>query len=147
MNGGTWERTTAYVANGNPNLKTYGASVAYEGEELKTTSTKYTTVYAHDTASDNTTITDNETNLNTASAANYLKNTSIYGDAVRETSTAGTGNTSWHIDSSYFLGLNSPFFVRGGHYGDGSGAGAFAFGRTNGSSYWYNGFRAVLVVE
>ena len=45
MSGGTWERTAGYVANGNGNLKSFGRSLSYDGETLKTESTKYTTVY------------------------------------------------------------------------------------------------------
>jgi hypothetical protein len=37
-----------------------------------------------------------------------------YGDAILETSTAGSGSTSWHSDFSRFPNLDSPFFYRGG---------------------------------
>ena len=147
LSGGTWERTAAYVANSHGELKTYGASIAYDGNTLRTTGTKYTTVYPFDSSTDNTGITNNDTNLNTASANNYKKNTLIYGDGIRETSTAGTGSTSWYGDYSYYPGLYHPFSIRGGHLWNGSSAGLFFFYRTTGDSSFYYGFRAVLAVS
>ena len=147
MSGGLWERIAGYVANGNSNLKTYGRSLAYDGEDLKTTSTKYTTVYPHDTNSDNTEIEENSTNLDAASNANYPLNTKIYGDIIRETSTMGTGSYSWNGDYSIFFGLYNPFAYRGGNFSHGSSAGSFAFGRTNGNSDYYSGFRSVLIAS
>ena len=41
-------------------------------------SSKYVTVYPHDTDKDNTSITSNDANLTEANKANYLKNTQIY---------------------------------------------------------------------
>jgi len=143
MSGGTWERTAGYVANGHANLKTYGASVAYNGNALKTVSTKYTTVYLHDSSIDNS----SATNIDTTSSANYSKNTKIYGDAVRETSTAGVGSTSWNTDYSSFWGLDNPFSERGGHCGDTSTAGVTAFTRPRGIPSCGNGFRTVLVAR
>ena len=141
LSGGVWERTAGYVNNGNSNLKTYGSSVVTGGD----TSTKYATVYPHDTSKDNTSIGWSDENLNAASNANYPLNTKIFGDAIRETSTSGTGSNSWNNDYSYFPGLNFPFFARGGHYWSTSSAGLFAFSRTTGSSICYSGFRPVLV--
>ena len=146
LSGGYWERTTGYVANGNGNLKTYGASIAYNGSTLKTMSTKYTTVYPYNSTTDNTGITSNEDNLNIASKNNWIVNTKIYGDAIRETSTAGTGNTSWYNDYSNFPGLGIPFSLRGAPLWDGSGAGLFSFIRVSGYSSYDVGFRAALVV-
>ncbi len=86
-------------------------------------------------------------NIDTASAANWKANTKIYGDGIRETSTAGTGRTSWHTDYSYFPAVNGPFSVRGGNYWDTDGAGLFYFSRDDGSSGYRNGFRSVLVAQ
>ncbi|MFR8145153.1 MAG: hypothetical protein ACLU84_08805 [Clostridia bacterium] len=147
LSGGTWERTAAYVANSHGELKTYGASIAYDGNTLRTASTKYTTAYPFDSSTDNTGITNNETNLNTANANNYKKNTLIYGDGIRETSTTGTGSSLWYNDFSYYSGLHYPFLVRGGSFWDGSNAGLFSFYRGNGNSNFYQGFRAVLTVS
>ena len=146
LSGGAWERTAAYVANGHDNLEKYGASIAYDSNgNLKTTSTKYTTVYPHDTETDKPTLSNTTTNFGAASKANYLLNTKIFGDAIRETSTAGTGSTSWYGDYSSFTGLYCPFSVRGGRWSDTSHAGLFAFYCTGGNSVYSNGFRAVLV--
>ncbi len=149
LSGGAWERTTGYVANENGSLGN-GRSIAYDGSTLRTISTKYTTVYLHNSETDKPGITDvanDSTNLNKASTNNWLANTLIYGDAIRETSTAGTGSTSWYSDGSNFPGLNGPFSVRGGNYDDGTSAGLFYFARNDGDSNYYNGFRAVVVVS
>ena len=143
MSGGTWERTAGLVNNENRNLTTYGSQVIPDLNNGK--STRYITVYPHDSSKDSTSITNTDANLNTASQANYVKNTKIYGDGIRETSTAGTGKSSWYSDYSYFACLAYPFFFRGGYYGHTSGAGLFYFNRINGNSYYNNGFRSVLV--
>ena len=143
MSGGTWERTAGLVNNGNSNLTTYGSQVIADLNNGK--STRYITVYPHDSSKDSTSITNTDANLNTASQANYVKNTKIYGDGIRETSTAGTGKSSWYSDYSLFAGLYNPFFVRGGYYSDTSGAGLFFFLRSRGHSNYGNGFRSVLV--
>ena len=136
-----------YIANSRGELKTYGVSIAYDGSTLKTSSTKYTTVYPFDSSTDNTGIEKNDANLNTASANNYKKNTLIYGDGIYETSTAGTGSSSWYSDYSYYPGLYYPFSFRSGGLWNGSGAGLFYFGRDDGDSTYNDGFRAVLVVS
>ena len=143
MSGGSWERTSSLVNNGNSNLTTHGSQVIADLKNGK--STKYITVYPYDSSKDNTSISNTGANLNTASQANYAKNTKIYGDGIRETSTAGTGKSSWYSDYSYFAGLYSPFFDRGGSYGYTSGAGLFFFSRYSGFSNYNNGFRSVLV--
>ena len=145
LSGGEWERTASYVANNHKYLLTYGSSIAYKDGTLKTTSTKYTMVYPYDSSVDNSTKTDNEENLNAASNANYAKNTKIYGDAIRETSTAGTDTSSWQDDYSYFAGLYNPFVGRGGNLGVGSHAGRFYFVRGSGNSTFGDGFRPVVV--
>ena len=145
ISGGTWERTASYVANNHENLLQYGKSVAYNGDTLKTESTKYTMVYPHDSTLDNPGIANTEENLNKANVANYKKNTKIYGDAIREISTAGTGTEAWNESSSYFAGLFYPFVKRGGDLWASSGAGSFCFQRGNGDSDYYAGFRPVVI--
>ncbi|MFR8145173.1 MAG: hypothetical protein ACLU84_08910 [Clostridia bacterium] len=147
LSGGMWERTATYVANGDGNLKTYGSSIAYDDSTLKTANTKYTTVYSFDSSTDNTGITNNDTNLNTASVNNYRRNTLIYGDGIRETSTVGTGNSSWYTDCSYYPSLYNPFWIRGGYSWTGLGNGLFCFHRATGYSHYVFGFRAVLVIS
>ena len=140
MSGGTWERTAGLVNNENENLATYGQSLLNALNNGK--SSKYVTVYPH-----NASVDKNGANIDTASTANWKANTKIYGDGIRETSTAGTGKTSWYTDYSYFPAVGSPFSGRGGILWDGEGAGLFYFTRHSGNSGSYNGFRSVLVAQ
>ena len=141
LSGGAWERTAGYINNGNEGLSMYATSLVVGGD----TSTKYATVYPHDTSKDNTGMGRDETNLNTASSANYLLNTKIFGDAIRETSVNIIGNNSWDKDYSDFPALYRPLFMRGGRYMNSSSAGMFAFSRPEMSNCFYYGFRPVLV--
>ena len=144
MSGGTWERSASLVNNGNSRLNEFGSSLMYSLKDGK--SSEYVTVYETDTSVDNTGVSWTDGNLLKTNEATYNKNTK-YGDAIKETSTAGTGNTSWNGDYSYFAGLFYPFFGRGGYYWDRSGAGLFYFYRSGGYSYYYGGFRSVLVAQ
>ena len=139
MSGGTWERSAAIVNNGNDsgNLNTYGKAIMNALNNGK--SSEYVTVYP--------TGESKGQSLDDASKSNYAANTKIYGDAIRETSTAGLGQTSWYSDYSYFVGAYGPFFARGGYYWHTSGAGLFYFIRDNGTSNYGNGFRSVLVAQ
>ena len=140
MSGGTWERTAGLVNNGNENLATYGQSLLNALNNGK--SSKYVTAYPFDSSVDK-----NGANIDTASTANWKANTKIYGDGIRETSTAGTGKTSWYTDYSYFPAVYYPFSTRGGNLWVGEGAGLFYFNRNNGNSNYNNGFRSVLVAQ
>ena len=140
MSGGTWERTAGLVNNGNENLATYGQSLLNALNNGK--SSKYVTAYPFDSSVDK-----NGANIDTASTANWKANTKIYGDGIRETSTAGTGKTSWYTDYSYFPAVDTPFSRRGGYLWDGEGAGLFSFYRSHGDSNCSNGFRSVLVAQ
>ena len=144
MSGGTWERSASLVNNCNSRLNEFGSSLMYSLKDGK--SSEYVTVYETDTSVDNTGVSWTDGNLLKTNEANYKKNTK-YGDAIKETSTAGTGNTSWNGDYSYFARLYDPFFIRGGHFWDRSGAGLFYFHRTAGYSNYYGGFRSVLVAQ
>ena len=139
MSGGIWERLAAIVNNGNDggNLNTYGKAIMNALNNGK--SSEYVTVYP--------TGESKGQSIDDASKFNYAANTKIYGDAIRETSTAGLGQTSWYSDSSYFVGADFPFFIRGGAYWSTSDAGLFCFHRSAGSSYYANGFRSVLVAQ
>ena len=140
MSGGTWERTAGLVNNGNENLATYGQSLLNALNNGK--SSKYVTVYPH-----NASVDKNGANIDTASQSNWEANKKIYGDGIRETSTAGTGKNSWHTDYSFFPAVNNPFSERGGGLWRGEGAGLFCFARDNGLSGYGNGFRSVLVAQ
>ena len=122
MSGGTWERSAAIVNNGNGMLTTFGKSLM--NSLINGKSSQYVTVYPYDSSVDKT-----GANLDTASAANYAKNTKIYGDGIRETSTAGTGKTSWYTDYSYVPAVDVPFSLRGGTFWYGEAAGLFYFSR------------------
>ena len=139
MSGGTWERSAAIINNGNDsgNLNTYGKAIMNALNNGK--SSEYVTVYP--------TGESKGQSLDDASKSNYVANTKIYGDAIRETSTAGLGQTSWYSDDSYFVGADNPFFGRGGAFWDRSGAGLFYFFRYHGVSSYYGGFRSVLVAQ
>jgi len=141
MSGGSSETSNGYIANGNENLQKSGQDVVYNGAELKTISTKYTTVYPHDINVDNS----NTTSDTTAGEANYNINTKIYGDAIRETSKAGIGNNSWYGDESAFSGYYKPFLSRGGAWWKNTGAGLTTFIYINGLAAYYSGFRVTLV--
>ena len=137
MSGGTWERSAAIVNNGDGNLNTYGKAIMNALNNGK--SSEYVTVYPKGETSGQS--------LDDASKSNYAANTKIYGDAIRETSTAGVGQTSWYSDYSYFVGALSPFFICGGDYWYTSVAGLFCFARHDGSSDYGYGFRSVLVAQ
>ena len=123
MSGGAWEYVASYVSNGNSNLGKYGASLVNSSGHLKQ-------VYSKGSSD--------------SYEPNYQSNKGRYGDAVYETSTAGSGTTSWYDDYSIFPSTITPFFHRGGIYSNGSRAGAFSFYNVTGNSYSYNGFRPVL---
>ena len=141
LSGGLWERTASILNNGNEEAAVNGSLVLKSLNNGK--SSKYVTVYPHDPTKDNTSISNTE--IENAIIANYNKNIKIYGDAIRETSTYGIGQTGWYIDYSYFIGLNQPFLVRGSYYYGSSGAGLFSMGRTNDNNTYCDGFRSVLV--
>ena len=129
MSGGNWERTAGYISNGHVNLTTYGASLLTE-----IGSTKYKTMYAY--------------NSGDTDVLNYSQspNTTRVGEAIWETSTGGTGASSWLSDGSSFVCSSAPFFIRGGIYNYGSGAGVFYFSNSSGSANGNYGFRTVLAV-
>ena len=124
MSGGAWEYVAAYVNNGNGNLTNYGSSLVNGDPKTKNVYTKART--------------DSYEN-------NYQQNKGVYGDAVYETSTSGSGTTSWYSDYSIFPYSSNPFFLRGGYYNNGSGAGVFCFIYNDGGGNGDYSFRPVLV--
>ena len=125
MSGGAWEYVAGYVNNGNGNLTSYGSSLVNGDAKTKNVYTKAST--------------DSYEN-------NYQQNKGVYGDAVYETSTSGSGATSWYGDYSSFPCSSVPFFVRGGGYNNGSNAGVFFFYYSNGGGS-VDSFRPVLVTN
>ena len=135
--GGACEYVASYIAN---NQKSYGYQFASNAgtsssKNDKTESTKYATVYKYNTTSDSYQ-NNYDLNLN-----------KVFGDGTTETSTSGTGSSSWHSAGSYFVSTLRPFFIRGGSYNDYDGfAGSFSFNSYSGDSV-NHGFRAVCVVK
>ena len=134
--GGAWEYVASYIAN---NQNSYGYQFASNAgtsssKNDKTKSTKYATVYKYNTTSDSYQ-NNYDLNLN-----------KVFGDGTTETSTAGTGSSSWHSAYSDFVGTSGPFFKRGGS-SNSSGAGSFYFGYYVGNSGGISGFRPVCVVK
>ena len=126
MSGGAWEYVAAYVNNGNGNLTNYGSSLVNGDPKTKNVYTKAST--------------DSYEN-------NYQQNKGVYGDAVYETSTSGSGTTSWYGDYSNFPFTSYPFFYRGGSCNSGSSAGVFYFYYGNGNGHSSRSFRPVLVAN
>ncbi len=125
MSGGAWEYVAAYVNNGNSNLTNYGSSLVNGDAKTKN-------VYSKGSS-------DSRDN-------NYSANSGKYGDAVYETSANGnSSSSSWYGDYSNFPDTSSPFFVRGGGYDNGTGAGVFYFDDSSGNSNSDYSFRPVLV--
>ena len=134
--GGTNEYTVGYVADSSKNYGNSFASID-STENNKTESTQYATVYAKTTSNNY--------------IENYAINTNkVFGDGIIETSTAGSGTTSWHLANSYFVGLSSsgsyPFLLRGGGYTY-SCAGSFCFYYYDGNSGSNSGFRVCFAVK
>ena len=134
MSGGTWERSAAYVNNsqGVNDRNLYGQCIVKDNK-----STKYVTMYKSDE--------ENLKSEENAKEKNYNANAKIYGDAIRETSTNATGNTSWYIDYSNFPSKYMSFFDRSGAFWSGNSAGLFLFCEEGGYGYFNVGFRPVLV--
>ena len=130
LSGGLWEWTTGYINNGSSSLIDCGSSY------VTGTSNKYSTVYPYSDEGAN----DTEKEKN-----NYKLNTKIYGDAIRETSIDGTGNSSWNEDDSYYARNNNTFFIRGGTFNMGDNSGSLTFNNANGASVFRYGFRSVLI--
>ena len=140
LNGGLVENTSGYVANGYSYLRQYGSNIAYENDNLKKESTKYTMVYPYDSNIDTGTA---NMDVKTASLANYLLNTKIFGDGIREISTNNdTVITSWDGSDNFFPGGQYPFFRKGARWDK---SGLFTFAYTNGFPDYRIGFRPILI--
>ena len=125
MSGGAWEYVAGYVNNGNSSLTSYGSSLVNGDAKTKN-------VYSKGSS-------DSRDN-------NYSANSGKYGDAVYETSANGnSSNSSWYGDCSRFPYTDLPFFLRGGYYSNGTGAGVFYFDNDIGGSDSGGSFRPVLV--
>ena len=134
LNGGAWERTAAYVNNGNENLGTYGGKTAGDiygaTEKEQSTSTKYKTVYSSE---------------NNQSKDYEIAGKKNKGDAVYETSISHSNRTgAWFDAYVNFPNGAKPFLYRGGNYYDAAG-GIFYFSCHNGNAHSNNSFRLLLI--
>ena len=67
------------------------------------------------------------------------------GDATKETlKTYGNSTGGWYSDIAYFVHSSFSWFIRGGYYNSGSGAGVFYFSNRDGGTHSDDGARAVL---
>ena len=122
MSGGAYEYVAAYVNNGHSNLTTYGSS-------LINADPKYKDVYRASATNGKDNYSTNYSYSQPTTGQTEITATSgHYGDAVWETSNSGTGSNSWYVDYSYFPRTVTPFFIRGGNYGNDAYAGVFCFG-------------------
>lgn len=130
LSGGLWEWTAGYI-NTKGNYENYG-------KNLLEYSNKYSSKYNYFENGDTETLNYN---------ANNNEDIKRSGEALWETSTSGTGTTSWNSNDSYFANKINPFLIRGGYYGSASNAGIFGFSNSEGYCDYNIGFRAVLIVE
>lgn len=145
MSGGVWERLASYMTNGHDNLTKNASTIASvqldrneDGYLLK--STKYLTVYPFDV--DDSNIQKNYDVYESLASDSYG-----YGDAILETSTKGSGSTSWNGDMSNYLFYDDLLFIRGGNNYNGNSAGIFAFNSAGGGANSQLGFRSILIGE
>ena len=139
--GGAWEFTASFVNNDYDGLKTYGGT--NEGELYENTrNTKYKTIYSPSSVDKK-----ENTYQGTISNQNYLLTRKRRGEAIFETSNSGYGTDSWNTTSSFFAQTDTPFFVRGGDFSSGTGAGIFSFNGSNGQADAGASFRVVLACE
>jgi hypothetical protein len=132
MNGGSYEMTSGYLLNtsGSTSRTDYGGMLVNDGGN---SSTKYKSIYAYNSTTD-------------SDSTNYLQspNTIRKGEAIWETSTSGSGYTSWYGDESYFASSYLCFLIRGGHFNMGPYGGEFDFYGMYGYGEYYISFRSVL---
>ena len=109
MAGGAWERVMGNMKNSSNTFYSSNAGFTTAPDA------KYYDSYKYDSSS------------NTTHARGKL------GDATKETlATFGSNTGGWYSDYAHFPSSSSPWFVRGGSYGDGADAGVFHFNSSNG---------------
>ena len=122
MSGGSWEYTMGNMVNGSNQFNPLRAS------NWSTTSTplaKYYDSYTYNGS--NTTYTRGR-----------------LGDATREMAPSSSSSTTWYSDYANFPNSSVPWFFRGGHYLNGTNAGAFFFSSDYGDVSNYISFRVSL---
>ena len=126
MAGGVAEYVSAYLNNGN------GAQTSYSTTLRQTTNPELRELY---------TAASSDAEIN--NYKQYGVDDGIYGGALFESSTQGSGTTSVGSASSAFPATNNPFVTRGGE-ATSSSSGIFGFEHTNGNGTANIGFRPVL---
>lgn len=126
MVGGSWEYMATYINDDTGSR----LSASWAALALAEADSKYKEMFDISGSSDTTNYTN---------ASNLTE-----GLAIHETSTSGSGATSWYNDHSYFPYENNPVVRRGGHFGNGSGAGVVAFYRGSGGAAVDIGWRVSL---
>lgn len=157
-NGGTWEYMMAVIkdSSGNPISGrcskynsgfngTYGCPTCNSDTSGLTELTNGT-VFPSDTRYYDL-YTANSTTLGNDTWYKY--DNGILGDATKEIAknkenSSGVGIGLWYKDYAYFPSMTSPWFLRGGSWSNGTGAGLLSFHRDPGHAQNRNGFRVVL---
>ncbi len=125
LSGGAWEYTAAFNGASTHNNLTSNGWTALSSDK---TSTPYATAYSNGTG--------------TKSGVLIYKVGKV-GDATKEVYN-GSGANNWLGVYSNFVSSDTPFFQRGGFYGNGSNAGVFYSYGNGGGAYNYGSFRVVL---
>ena len=125
MSGGAWEYMANYLERATSNE--YVTSFLSKDKKYQT---QYDGTGATSSTADRT--------------INYEANKGKYGEAIWETSNVCDGQYSWNQDYSYFPYIENPFFLHGGNYYNGSGAGLFCFIHGYGIGHNDCSFRVVL---
>lgn len=133
--GGLFERNAGRIEDINSDfLKQTGTALIEETANNK--STKYVTVYKKNE--------ENSQSEEEKIASNYNVNNK-YGDALKEISNVGVGQTAWNDDWFKYLFSDKAYILHGATYEYGKNAGIMAMACSDGNSFYSNGFRAVLV--
>ena len=119
MSGGSWEYVMGNIVNSS------GAFYSSNAGFSSTPNAKYYDKYSYGTSS-----------------TEYTRGK--LGDATKEMAPVSSSNTSWYSDYANFPHSSSPWFLRGGIFGNGARAGAFVFNNLNGTANMVRSSRAVL---
>ena len=116
LSGSLWERVSGYIANGNNQLTNTGISNGSSGGLIGATSTVnpngYLTLSTRDyTVYPYSSLSDSYSN-NYKTYKGLQTSTYGYGDAILETSSSYSSNSSWNDDYSSFVRTSNPFFLR-----------------------------------
>ena len=133
MSGGAWEYVAGYTTGASTVGGSSGITSLYPNFFSDSTYTKYWDKYTSTT----------NTNYNYRLLGDA---TGEMGPFASETDPDGGSRykSSWYGDYANFVNSSYPWFLRGGHWYNGSGSGAFAFGNVTVGTSTYSSFRVVL---